>query len=600
MTTHNNPLSDAERIAVESLIETDLDTERYLQNQLTLIRAKVKGAQLAARSSRKCSKTTTSALKASRITITSLNGLKSATKRAVDTHTDSEKSTEEVKAIWQRILSLADALLQELKAFASKSPIHTARLLENAAIQDSIKAAAGKSHAAIDQSLVSVRNSISEKKVLLHPLRRVPTEILEIVFQYVVNADRERIRNDFSWTLVQNFGDRLPPKVLFHSAPFTIAAVCRRWRSIATVLPCLWTFLLLPPVSPNLEYNQPLGSTTSVAADRFDHSLALAKGEELELTIYGDPFPMSSSFLSKVVRRSKVAQLNIIGAEAIGAGLPNAKVVQIYSPRSEYVLSGQSAPLPEIDVSTGTFLGATEIVFHYSAPTRLSVTTLHTLHLHVTEEADIDTDCLHSTLLSLPNLRHFLLTSPRDTSLQPLYFEEPSVRVGEMRHLATLTVTSNFLFEVCHELLSQSSLPSLTTLILPDIFTRSWLAEVNNFQCILSNVTHLAIHRVWPNGVRDWPYPPPKTQVTWIRDLLEAVPNLLCLTLVGIALKPGIKALSNPPRVITLGQLVVQASDTEGTAVHNYVRAVNQIGGQVAVSFVNCPRILPHIRSQLL
>jgi len=593
MTTHNDPLSDVERIAVESLIERDLDSERYLQDQLTFIRAQVKGAHLAARSSRKCHKTTTSALKVSRAAATSLNGLKSAIKRAVDAHTDSERSTEDVKAIWQRILSLADALLQELKTFAAKSPSHTAPLLANAAIQDSIKAAAGKSHAAIDQSLVSVRNSIYQKKLLLHPLRRVPTEILEIVFQYVVNADRERIRKDFSRTLLQNFGDRLHPNDLLHSAPFTIAVVCRRWRSIATVLPCLWTFLILPPVSLNLEYSQPLGSTISVATNRFDRSLALAKGEELELTIYANPIPMSSSFLSKVARRSKVAQLNIIGAEVIAAGLPNAKVVHVYSPISEYALERNHTCLPFTHVRTGAFLGTAEIVFHYSAPTTLSVTTLHALHLHVTWEASIDTGCLGRTLQSLPNLRRFLLTSPYDAPLKHFSSEVPSAQVVEMRHLEMLTVTSNFLREICHELLSRFSLPSLTTLILADIFTRSGVADVNNFQCILSNVTHLAIHRVWPN-------PSPKSQATAIRALLEAVPNLLCLTLVRTALKPGIKALSNPPRVITLGQLVVEASDTEGTAVHNYVRAVNQIGGQVAVSFVKCSRILPHIRSQLL
>ena len=296
---------------------------------------------------------------------------------------------------------------------------------------------------------------------------------------------------------------------------------------------------------------------------------------------------MSSLFLSKVARRSKVAQLNIIGAEAIAAGLPDAKVVHLYNPRSGYALDGNPTPLPIIDVSTGAFLGAAEIVFHYSYPTTLSVTTLHTLHLHVTCGAIISIDRLDSTLQSLPNLRHFLLTSPRDEPLEPLSMEEPSAQVVEMRHLAMLTVTSNFLDEICHELLSRFSLPSLKTLILADIFTPNDVANVKYFQCILSNVTHLAIHRVSPNASRIWSNRPQKTPAPAIRCLLEAVPNLLCLTLVGTALKPGIRALSKPPRVITLGQLVVVASDTEGTAVQNYVRAVNQIGGQVAVSFVN-------------
>ena len=593
MTTHNDPLSDVERIAVESLIETDLDTEQCLQNHLAFIQAKAHGARLAAQSSRRCGQTTTSALNASQTTITSLIGLKSAIEQAVDAHISRERSTTEIKAIWKRILPLADALLQELRTFASKSPSHTAPLLANAAIQDSIKATAEKSLAVIVQSLVSVRNSISEKKLLFHPLRRVPTEILEIVFQYVVNADRERIREAFS-------AQPREAKDHLHSAPFTIAAVCRRWRSIATVLPCLWNFLLLPSVSPRSEYSQPLRSTISVAADRFDHSLALAKGEDLELTIYGHPIPMLSSFLGKVARRSKVAQLNIIGAEAIAAGLPNAKAVHVYNPNYEYDLEGTRADLVFIDVSTGAFHGAAEIMFHNLAPSTLSVTTLHTFHLHITWCAIIDTVRLGRTLRSLPNLRRFLLTSPYDVSLEHFSFEVPPAQVVEMQHLEMLTVTSNFLSKICHELLSQFSLPSLTTLILADIFTRSGVTDVNNFQCILSNVTHLALHRVWPNWSQGWRDPHLKTQAAGIRDLLEAIPKLLYLTLVGPALEPGIKALSNPPRVITLGQLVVEASDTEGTVVHNYVRAVNQIGGQVAVSFVNCPRILPHIRCQLL
>jgi len=345
-------------------------------------------------------------------------------------------------------------------------------------------------------------------------------------------------------------------------------------------------------VSQDLEYSQLLSTTISFDTDRFDRSLALAKGEgeELELTTYGDPIPISSSFLSKVARRSKVVQLNIIGAEAIAAGLPNAKIVHFYSPISSLALSGHPTPLPFINVSTGAFLGTTEIAFHDSTPTTLSVTTLHTLHLHLTWGALISIDRLDRTLRSLPNLRHFQLTNPYDVVLEHFSLKVPPARVVEMRHLAMLTVTSNFLREICHELLSRFSLPSLTTLILADIFTLKDVADVNSFQCILSNVTHLAIHEFWF----------PKSQATAIRALLEAVPNLLCLTLVGTALKAGIKALSSPPSIITLGQLVVEASDTEGTAVLNYVRAVNQTGGQVAVSFVNAPRILPYIRSQLL
>lgn len=625
MAAHNGPLNDIERIAFESLIRRDLAAEQCLQDQLLFVQADANRAQLAAQSSRRRSQTATSALEAGQTTITSLTRLQKAIKHAVDVHITNEDSTDDIKPIWRQILPLADALLKELNTLASRSPSHTASLLAQAVVQDNIKAAAERSLAAIKTSLASIRNSISEKKLLLHPLRRVPTEILEIVFLCVVNADRERLREGFLKTSVQPLKDTL------HLAPFTLAAVCRRWRGIATELPCLWTFLLLPRVSPNVNYlGRPLGTT--IGADRFDRSLALSKDKELELTIYGNASPDLtfgrgiSPYLNKVAIMSRVAHLNIIGVQAIAAGLPSAKVVHIYGSATGYLQpaplgysqpaysqpappgSGQWPPfgyghpaplapylahkqLLSINVATGAFLGAAEIVFHQSIPNMLSVTTLQTLHLRVTHGAVIRS--LDSILRSLRNLRHLLLTSPSDVALHPppFGFGTPSGPTTVMSSLATLTVTSNFLTKLSHGLLRGLLLPSLTTLILADIFNLGNVESVNGLQGIISSVTHVEFHRVSSR----------MPQVPMMRALLERIPNLVCLTLVGTALGPGLTALSSAPR-ITVGQLVVKGSDTEGGEINNYVQqvAMNRIFGvRVAVSLVDCPRILPHFRSQL-
>jgi hypothetical protein len=54
---------------------------------------------------------------------------------------------------------------------------------------------------------------------------------------------------------------------------------------VATALPCLWTFLLLPRVTPSSDYfGAPL--EIFIGADRFDRSLALSRDKEFELTIY--------------------------------------------------------------------------------------------------------------------------------------------------------------------------------------------------------------------------------------------------------------------------------------------------------------------------
>lgn len=616
MTAHNDPLSDIERIALESLIKREQNAEKCLQNQLHFVQLEANGAQLAAQRLRQRSQTATSALKASQTTTTSLIELQKVIKQAVDLLITNEESTDEIKPIWERISPLAEALLQELNTLASRSPSHTASLLAQASVHDNIKAVAEKSFAAIKASLVSIRNSISEKKRLLHPIRRLPTEILEIVFLHVVYADRRRLRDAFLKTSMQPFRNTL------HLAPFTIAAVCRRWRGISTAIPWLWTFLLLPRVSPpraspTMNYlGRPLG--TIVGADRFDRSLALSKDRELELTIYGDTSPDLTfgrgvlPYLNKIAVLSRVTHLNIIGVQAIAAGLPNAKVVNIYGstgylqpvpgPSQWPYGCGQPASLApysahkrlfSINLATGAFPGAVEIAFHQSIPNTFSVPTLHTFHLHITDGAVIRS--LDSILRSLPNLRHLLLTSPSDIALlpPPFGFGAPSGPIVAMNSLTTLTVTSNFLPKLSVGLLRGLSLPSLTTLILPDIFNLSHVESVNGLQGIISSVTHLELHRVSSSI--------PQVSVPMIRALLERIPNLLCLSLVGTALGPGIEALSGPP-MITVGQLVVKASDTEGREVNNYVQqvATNHIfGGRVAVSLVDCPRILSHFRSQL-
>ena len=609
MTAHNGPPIDIERIALESLIKRDLDAEQCLQNQLLFVQAEANRAQLAAQCFRRRSQTATSALEVSQITTTSLIRLQRATKQAVDVHITNEESTDEIKSIWERVLPLVETLLQELNTLASRSPSHTTSLLAQASVHDNIKAAAEKSLLAIKASLVPIRNSISEKKLLLHPLRRVPTEILEIVFLYVVNADRRRLRTAFLKTSVQPLRDTI------HLAPFVIAAVCRRWRGIATALPRLWTFLSLPRVSPNTDYlRRPQG--TLIGADRFDRSLALSRDKELELTIYGNTSPDLTfgrgvfPYLNKVAITTRVTHLNIIGVQAVAAGLPNAKVVHIYGSTAGYLQpvppaashwaslgSGQLASLApysahkqllSINLATGAFLGAVEMVFHQSIPNTFSVPTLHTLHLHITDGAVIRS--LDSILRSLPNLRHLLLTSPSDVALlpPPFGFGAPSGPIVVMNSLATLTVTSNFLPKLSVGVLRGLSLPSLTTLILADIFNLGHVESVNGLQGIISSVTRVELHRVSSS----------MPQVSMIRALLERIPDLLCLTLVGTALGPGIAALSSPP-MITVGQLVVKASDTEGVEVNNYVQQVAIFGSRVVVSLVDCPHILPHLRSQL-
>ncbi|KAK1225797.1 hypothetical protein PQX77_011246 [Marasmius sp. AFHP31] len=96
------------------------------------------------------------------------------------------------------------------------------------------------------QSLEETRDRIAEKKrfyhSILHPIRRLPPEILAEIFRICTFGDTDLVYADF------------PGSLDTRKAPWTLSQVCRAWRSVAAFTPSLWTQVNIPRVakiSPN-------------------------------------------------------------------------------------------------------------------------------------------------------------------------------------------------------------------------------------------------------------------------------------------------------------------------------------------------------------
>jgi hypothetical protein len=122
----------------------------------------------------------------------------------------------------------------------------------------------------------TARQSITSKQNgVLHPLRRLPQEILLQIFERCADEEAQGWI-EYNWSLALN------PK-----SPTRMAGVCRRWRSIALSCPRLWRRVLAPAYVRRMDYSAYHAHyrTFELGNDHFRRAFQLCGGVNLELTI---------------------------------------------------------------------------------------------------------------------------------------------------------------------------------------------------------------------------------------------------------------------------------------------------------------------------
>jgi hypothetical protein len=100
--------------------------------------------------------------------------------------------------------------------------------------------------------IADLEKSIQERRGFLHPIRRLPVEVLREIFIWVIEEEENARRNavDAASKLVDpGFRGPMSPApgcwIAFcpAAAAFVLTAVCKHWREVAHATPCLWKYI---------------------------------------------------------------------------------------------------------------------------------------------------------------------------------------------------------------------------------------------------------------------------------------------------------------------------------------------------------------------
>jgi hypothetical protein len=160
------------------------------------------------------------------------------------------------------IIALHASLKQQLDRTQERITSITQQLYSTESLRDQMPSTISSFSSMIEHAQESIK---AKKGGILHPIRRLPVEILLHIFEDCVNDET----NEYH---------RNPPSI-FRVSPtmaLRLASVCSRWRDILLGTPHLWRHLRRPAPTPP-------GSPGT--GNHFQNYLDRCRGSEIELTI---------------------------------------------------------------------------------------------------------------------------------------------------------------------------------------------------------------------------------------------------------------------------------------------------------------------------
>ena len=278
-------------------------------------------------------------------------------------------------------LSNASRILeQRLSATAERARASQIQLT----LHDSLRDHAAQAVYRMDVVIRELNRSIDDKRLgILHPVRRVPPEILRKIFEYAVDEEHAKLRNDTNSTTIPL---DCHPTIAFH-----ISATCRRWREIAARTPKLWRYICAP-------WESSLGnSCRTVGRARFLRCLELAGESGLELTLRNKELECWEPVLTGECTK-KWSRITIVATKDIPSRLPTTSRLSVYSP---YYLGPKVIVLPGNLLSSLIFMSCSRIIPQFTSPAA-KLTTLDIYLPHTWQPPDLGV--LLSLLPSLSQL----------------------------------------------------------------------------------------------------------------------------------------------------------------------------------------------------
>lgn len=174
---------------------------------------------------------------------------------------------------WKRVKDAIATLLLALINPTESLDDHVFSLAEELqsmeTVRDQMSDAITTLHTMIQAGLQSIA---AKRQGALHPLRRLPNELLLTIFRACVDAETNEIRR------------RLPHTPLPHT-PVNLAGVCTRWRRVILQTPRLWSYILAP-------YQSRSSSVCYTGEGHFENFLSRSQGSSIELTLLERSMPI--------------------------------------------------------------------------------------------------------------------------------------------------------------------------------------------------------------------------------------------------------------------------------------------------------------------
>ena len=513
-------------------------------------------------------------------------------------------SADAAKRSWESVAGTVDNLLVQIESLKSTTSSHTGCMEAELEAHKIIAHQSQMSLDTLSRSIDGISHSIKQKRSILRPIRRVPTEILEDIFELATLEERSALRGNLisHQTSHASRGNvyRTIPRI-----PTILASTCRPWRTIALNMPLLWSFLRVPTLE-RYEFS-PHSTVTQacvVGLSTFQRAKLCIGTSECEIVVGPtDDWSMVYQHLSSIPR-SQISIMNIVSPpQSLDfSQIPTSRVLRITrrSPLHTQRITGRSGfletilsmPPPSYSLPTSVLADTRELDCHHAlAVANEPILPVTSFSLTLNDNA-LFPDLGHA-LANFPNLTAVVLR----TNIYTLYSQATFTPLHHAR-IRTLSITDAVLPHLCASLRRAAlSLPSLTHFILLDISPSSnnMRAQWDQLQSLFVNVTCFDIRAAAQRNCG-----------SDIRQLLNIMPLLQRFSLLGTAVNCGLDALLvTPPRLIH--KLVILDSGTDGSNVNLYydafgLESTDRTGAGddwgISIQFVNCPHVLPHIRER--
>jgi len=550
----NEPVTDAQAKALRTVLARETALQNHLEQQRIEIENEASKEQDIISSLVDCQVASERVHEALDALSAAITESKDSILNAINLHdTEAEAAnkmttTTTARDAWRDLIQLLEALTPQINDTITSTKSHILSTSDQICTYDLLAECRRDSLAALDMSLDAIATSLSSKQRGLSYFFRIPNEVFEIVFQFAVEEEREQLRAEFSSSFF-SFNSLDGMRRTIPKCPFTLAAVCRGWRNIALHTPKLWSYIrVYTSFCIAARTNRKRARYCWVGKAAFETSLHRAKETSLELVIYKDAVdPVNISQHTPFDIRISI--IHLVQLASVPRWLPSCSRLSLVEDEAPVILWDGGFILDRDEIASFS-TGPKEISCNNVLPifpSPLDSTTAFNFCSKISSQTP-DLDQLSE---KLPNLEILQLLLP-DVSAPSARSTTTIPRTW--KSMTTLSITSSVLPSFAALAQRGLSLPSLTDLILTNVFASFSPIGCNDIKHIVRIVTSLEIHDISPS-----------VKPSELRVLIDWMECLQTVTLHRASVQKTVKALSiTPPKRIN--RLVIDDTVLEGLA----------------------------------